>query len=66
MSKTQVLLIKNQMGYVSSFTPNESDGDLYQVLLLKNQMGYASSFTPQESPSDSLGVKFGTDPHLIL
>jgi hypothetical protein len=43
------LLIKNQMGYVSSFTPNESDGDLYQVLLLKNQMGDASSFTPQKS-----------------
>jgi hypothetical protein len=40
----QVLLLKNQMGYVSSFTPKESDGGLYQILLLKKQMRFHTKF----------------------
>jgi hypothetical protein len=59
------------MGYATSFTPQESDRGLYQVLLLKKKMRvhtkfYSSRITWYRPPSDSIGVKLGTDPHLIL
>jgi hypothetical protein len=52
------------MGYASSFSPQESDGDLYQVLLLKKEMRVHSKFY-SSIIRWGLGVKLGTDPHLI-